>query len=194
MIFAYDNTAKNDHRFPAFITDSRQIITFCNKMTNAERASELRRLRGHLGGKQFRMDLRIRREILGRFVPLLNFNQVYHTNVLQFADMMSQEGFSSRMYESCEGRLDVLVGQAINELEHDLTPPGPPQPGLVPTPHLTNEQGLWWFFQQCTTKTRWWMIVSAAIVLGAAITAAYFAGRNLFINQVIDLWRQSTKP
>ena len=93
-------------------------------MTNAERASELRRLRGHLGGKQFRMDLRIRPEILGRIVPLLNFSQVYHTNPLQFADMMSQEGFSSRMYESCEGRLDVLVGQAINELEHDLTPPG----------------------------------------------------------------------
>jgi len=91
-------------------------------MTNAERASELRRLRGHLGGKQFRMDLRIRREILKRIVPLLNFSQVYHTNPLQFADMMSQEGFSSRMDESCEGRLDVLVGQAINELEHDLTP------------------------------------------------------------------------
>ena|SRR5438067_13154405 len=31
------------------------------------------------------------------------------------------------------------------------------------------------------------MIVSAAIVLGGAITAAYFAGRNLFINQAVSV-------
>jgi hypothetical protein len=163
-------------------------------MTNVARAAELTRFRGCLGSNTFRTNLRFRQETLGQIVPLLNFNNVYHTNALQFADILSREGFSSGMYESCEGRLSVLVEQAINELRYDLTPPDPPQPGLVPTPHLTNEQGLWWFFQHCTVKTRWWMIVTTAIALGAAITSAYFAGRNHFINQVIDLWRQSTKP
>src|SRR5437762_9317467 len=119
-------------------------------MTNAQRALELSRLRAQLGGKDFRTNLRARRDILGRIVPLMNFNDTYHLNAQQFADRLSQEGFSSSMYERCEGRLDVLMAQAINELEHNLTPPDPPQPGLVPTPHLTNEQGLWWFFQHCT--------------------------------------------
>ena len=128
-------------------------------MTNAERASELKQLRAQLAGEDFRMDIRTRRDILGRIVPLLNFNGVYHINAQQFADILSRDGFTSSMYESCEARLDVIVAQAINELEHNLTPPEPPQPGLVPGPHLTNEQGLWWFFQHCTTKTRWWMIV-----------------------------------
>lgn len=163
-------------------------------MTNAERASELKQLRAQLGGEDFRMNIRTRRGILGRIVPLLNFDSVYHANSQQFADILSQEGFMSGTYESAEARLDVLMAQAITELENDLTPPAPPQPGLVPTPYLTSDQGLWWFFQHCTPKTRWWMIVSAAIVLGAVITSAYFAGRNHFISQVIDLWRQSTKP
>jgi hypothetical protein len=163
-------------------------------MTNAERASELKRLHPELGGKDFRTNIRARREILGQIVPLLNFNDVYHANALQFADILSRAGFSNSVYESSEGRLSVLMAQAITVLEHDLTPPAPPQPGLVPSPHLTNEQGLWWFFQHCTTKTRWWMIISTVTVLVAVITAAYFAGRNQFINQVVDLWRQSTKP
>jgi hypothetical protein len=109
-------------------------------------------------------------------------------------DTLSREGFSSIMYESCEGRLDVLMGQAITELEYGLTPPEPPQPGLVPTPGLTNEQGVWWFMQHCTTKTRCWIIASATTILGGVATAVYFAGRNHFISQVIDLWRQSSKP
>ncbi len=163
-------------------------------MTNAERASKLTQLRATVQGGGLRTDLRARRDLLGSIVPLLNFNDVYHSNALQFADILSQEGFSSNMYESCEGRLDVLMGQAITELEHDLTPPPPPQPGLVPTPDLTNEQGVWWFIQHCTTKTRCWIIASAITILGAVATAAYFAGRNHFINQVIDLWRQSSKP
>jgi hypothetical protein len=163
-------------------------------MTNAERASELKRLRAQLGGGDFRMNIRARRDILGRIVPLMNFNDTYHVNAQQFADILCGGRFTNSMYESCEARLDVLMAQAINELEHNLTPPDPPQPGLVPTPHLTNEQGLWWFFQHCTVKTRWWIIVSAATILVAVITASYFAGRNHFINQVIDLWRQSSKP
>ena len=127
-------------------------------------------------------------------VTLDNVSALTGLNAQQFADILSRDGFTSSMYESCEARLDVLMAQAINELEHNLTPPELPQPGLVPGRHLTNEQGLWWFFQHCTTKTRWWMIVSIVTVLLAVITAAYFAGRNQFINQVVDLWRQTTRP
>jgi hypothetical protein len=132
----------------------------------------LKRLRGCLGSNTFRTNLRFRRETLGQIVPLLNFNNVYHTNALQFADTLSREGFTSGMYESCQGRLSVLVEQEINELKHDLTPPVPPELGLVPTPHLTNEQGIWWFFQHCTTKTRLWIIGSALVILGAVITSS----------------------
>src|SRR5213080_3279818 len=129
-------------------------------MTNAERASELQRFRQQVQQGALRTELRARRDLLSRIVPLMNFNEVYHSNALQFADILSQEGFSSSMYDSCEGRLDVLMGQAVTEPEHDLTPPPPPQPGLVPTPNLTDEHGLWWFIQHCTPKMRWWMIVS----------------------------------
>ena len=89
-------------------------------MTNAERASELRRLRGCLGSNTFRTNLRFRLETLGQIVPLLNFNSVYHTNALQFADTLSQEGFSSGMYENCQGRLRVLVEHETHEHKGDF--------------------------------------------------------------------------
>jgi hypothetical protein len=163
-------------------------------MTNAERASELKRLRAKVQNGDLREDLHARRDLLGSIVPLLNFNNLYHVNAAQFADILTREGFSSSMYENCEARLDVIMGQAITKLEHNLTPPPPPQRGLVPTPALTNEQGLWWFIQHCTIQTRWWMFISAVAILGTTIAAAYFAGRNHFINQVVDFWKQSSKP
>jgi hypothetical protein len=115
-------------------------------MTNAERASELKRLRTRVQNGDLRADLHARRDLLSSIVLLLNFNDLYHVNAAQFADILTREGFSSSMYEGCEARLDVIMGQAVTELEHSLTPPPPPQPGLVPTPALTNEQGLWWFY------------------------------------------------
>lgn len=163
-------------------------------MTNSERAFELKRLRGIVHAYGLRVESRERRNILAQIVPLLNFNDTYHINAQQFADILSRDGLSSSMYDSCEGRLDVIMGQAITELEQNLTPQPPPPPGLVPTPNLTNEQGLWWFFQHCTVKTRLWMIISAFVILGTIIPASYFAGHNRFISQVIDLWRHSSKP
>ena len=159
-----------------------------------ERALELKRLRGIVQANGLRVDSRERRKILGEIVPLLNFNDTYHINAQQFADILSRDGLSSSMYESCEGRLDVIMGQAITELEQNLTPPPPPPPGLVPTPNLTDEHGLWWFVQHCTVKTRRWMIISAVVILGIIIPASYFAGHNHFINQFIELWRQSSNP
>ena|SRR5258708_5978746 len=96
-------------------------------MTKAERASELRRLRKIVQNDGLRVDARERRNILGEIVPLLNFNNTYHINAQQFADILSRERLSAGTYESCEGRLDVIMGQAISELELNLTPSPPPQ-------------------------------------------------------------------
>jgi hypothetical protein len=121
-------------------------------MKNPERASELKRLRKIIQEDGLRVEERERRNILGEIVPLLNFNSSYHINAQWCADMLSREGLQNTTYETCEARLDVIMGQAITELEKNLTPPLPSQPGLVSTPNLTNEQGLWWFIQHCTLK------------------------------------------
>jgi len=112
-------------------------------MTNAERASELQRLRQQVQRGALRTELNARRDLLGRIVPLMNFNEVYHTNALQFADILSQAGFSSSLYDSCEGRLDVLMGQAVTELMHNLTPP-PPQHSKHPKTHHSQSSIRWW--------------------------------------------------
>lgn len=166
-------------------------------MTNSQRVSELKRLQTIVQNNGLRRDIRERRNLLGSIVPLLNFDEVYHVNAQQFADILARQGFSSGMYESCEARLDVIMGQAITEPEHNLTPPPPPpqtSPGLVPTSTLTNKHDFWWFLQHATIKTRGWMVFYALIILGAVITSAYFAGRNHFMNQLVDLLRQSLKP
>src|SRR6266571_2653668 len=86
-----------------------------NKMTNVQRASELKQLRAQVRAGALRTDLRTRRDILGRIVPLMSFYEIYHSNALQFADRLSQEGVSSSMYDSCGCRLDVLIGEAVTE-------------------------------------------------------------------------------
>ena len=163
-------------------------------MTSAERAVELKRLRKRVQAGDLRCDLPERRDLLAAITPLLNFNAIYHSNALQAADLLSRPGLSSNAYDQAEAQLDVLIGQAVTELERNLTTPPPPQPGLVPTSALTDEHGLWWFTRHCTIKTRLWMFGSAVAILLTVTTAAYCAGRNQFISQVIDLWTQSTKP
>jgi hypothetical protein len=62
-------------------------------MTNAERASKLTQLRAKVQGGDLRTELRARRDLLGSIVPLLNFNNVYHSNALQFAGHPQSRGF-----------------------------------------------------------------------------------------------------
>jgi hypothetical protein len=54
---------------------------------------------------------------LGEVVPLLKFDQTLYSNASQAADVLSQPGLSSSMYERMEGRLLLLVRQAINQLK-----------------------------------------------------------------------------
>lgn len=53
--------------------------------------------------------------------PLLNFNQLYHSNFVASADIAAHPGLSSHTINPSLARLDVLMKQAITELEHDLT-------------------------------------------------------------------------
>ncbi|HLK57255.1 MAG TPA: deaminase [Chthonomonadaceae bacterium] len=95
-------------------------------MTDQERAAELKRLRALVQADELRVDLKERRNLLSAITPLLNFSNLYHVNALQVVDILSRPGFSSRMYDHAEARLDMLMGQAITELEHGLTPASEP--------------------------------------------------------------------
>lgn len=163
-------------------------------MTPAERAVELKQLRKRVQAYDLRRNLHERRDLLAAITPLLNFNEFYYSNAVRATDLLSRPGLSSNAYEQAEAQLDVLIGQAVTELERNLTPPLPPQPGLVPTSALTDEHGLWWFTQHCTGKTRLWLISCAVAILVSVATASYWAARNDFLSKVIDLWTQTAKP
>jgi hypothetical protein len=53
--------------------------------------------------------------------PLLNFHQLYHSNFVAAADIASHPNLSSRTINPSLARLDMLMKQAITELEHDLS-------------------------------------------------------------------------
>ncbi len=156
-------------------------------MTDEERAEELIALRAKLRSDSFRTSMEERRNILSEIVSLLNYNPVLHSHAVTAADILSQPHFSNNLYERLEGRIDLIVGEAIAELEKGLTQPKSPRQDRF---KLTDEHGAWWFVMNCTTKTRA-MIISAVL---AILTAGYLAGRNHFINQVIELWKQIQSP
>ena len=91
-------------------------------MNNEERLEVLKRMKEAILSPPFRTSLAQRREWLNQVVPLLNFNSHYHSNAIPVADILSRAGFSTSMYEHAEAHLQSLVGQAIAELEQNLTP------------------------------------------------------------------------
>ena len=91
-------------------------------MTNAKRLEALKRLKEEMRQPLFRTSIQKRRDCLSQIVPLLNFADVYYENAMPIADILGRPGFSSNMYEQSFARMDYLIGQAITELEDDLTP------------------------------------------------------------------------
>jgi len=91
-------------------------------MNNKERLEALERIKELIRSPAFRASIPQRRECLNQVVPLLNFNSYYYSNVVPIADILSRPGFSNSMYEHSFARLESLVGQAIFELERNLSP------------------------------------------------------------------------
>lgn len=98
-------------------------------MNNTERLKTLKRLKEELRAPSFRESNEARRDCLAQIVPMLNFNELLYDNAMPVADILGRPGFTSSMYEHAFARIDSLVGQAIAELEHSLTPQPMPVPG-----------------------------------------------------------------
>ena len=108
---------------------------------------------------------------------------------LNYSQALATTNFYS-LHKSWNAHIAQLLGiaeSAAHDLEHDLTPAHPSDDGVVT---LTDEHGPWWFFQHCTSKTRTWLVAAALTLL----SAAYFAGRNDFLSQLVELWRKNAKP
>jgi hypothetical protein len=157
-------------------------------MVPSERADELKRLRARVQAGDLRVDVNERSDILAEIVPLMNFNDTYHLNAQQFADYLVQPGRTNSFYEAIEARLNVLMGQAVAELEHNLTPPVPLSPGLVPTPTLSDEHGLLWFWHHCHWRVRWWLVAKGVFVACILIGVGFALGRLNFFVEVWKLW------
>jgi hypothetical protein len=91
-------------------------------MTSSQRESALRELLSqHEADSNILRPMSSRLKWLGEAVPLLNFNPTLHAAALEAADILSRPGFSSSMYSQMEGRILLLVRQAITELKHNLS-------------------------------------------------------------------------
>ncbi|HLX94527.1 MAG TPA: hypothetical protein VKU37_02160 [Verrucomicrobiae bacterium] len=82
----------------------------------------LKQLKEEMQQSSFRTSIQTRRDCLSKIVPLLNFAEVYYENAMPIADILGRPDFSDKMYEQAFARMDFLVGQAISDLEHNLTP------------------------------------------------------------------------
>ena len=89
-------------------------------MTDEERVEELIALRAKLRSDSFRASMEERRNILAEIVALVNYDSVLLTNAMSAADILSQPNYSSHMYENMEGRIDLIVGQAIAVLSKGI--------------------------------------------------------------------------
>jgi len=136
----------------------------------------------------FRGSIQSRRDCLSRIVPLLNFNEVYYSNAIEVSDILGRPDFSGMKYEHAFARMDSMVGQAITELEHGLTPMPEPNPKVKF--ELTDEHGVWWFFWHSKSRTQ----LKFLAVLGSVFLVGLGLGSNQFFMRLYNLTRSSTAP
>lgn len=176
-------------------------------MTTDERSKQLKRLRDRIRAGELRERDANARDLLGALLPLLNFNGGYYTRAQREAHILTGGRFSSDFLENAQSRLDLVLGEAITELEHSLTieaeDPVQPSDGLVtvnptqapailaptaPAP-LTDENSAFWLFVHGTNKTRMSMVLS----MTAVVVLCYLAGRSNLINQIVDLIQKTIR-
>jgi hypothetical protein len=119
--------------------------------------------------------------------PLLNFNQFYYSNFVAAADIAAHPSLSSHTINPNLARLDMLMKQAITELEHDLTLV---EETLAESPNATDFD-----FAEICRRLRWKQWVTVAGTIAGVFLAGFFAGRFSFFQNLYDLvWNTFIHP
>jgi hypothetical protein len=114
-----------------------------------------------------------------RVAPLLNFNSLYHSNFVAAADIAEHPSLSSSTINPSLARLDVLMKQAITELEHNLT--------VVEktVESVTNPSEL--DFADICRRLRWKQWLTVATGVTGTFLIGFVAGRFRFFQNLFDL-------
>jgi hypothetical protein len=147
-------------------------------MTNEERLAALKKLRKRNILEAFST----RDEFVdwqAQVAPLLNFNSLYHSNFVAAADIAARPSLSSYTINPSLARLDVLMKQAITELEHNLT--------VVEktVESVTNPSEL--DFADICRRLRWKQWLTVATGVTGTFLIGFVAGRFRFFQNLFDL-------
>ncbi len=94
-------------------------------MTNAERKIELERIRALFQREVLRSGAPLKPEKFDELWRVLSFNPRYREAAQNAVDVLLGGGLQQAEYETAETELNVVLGQAISELERSLSPPPP---------------------------------------------------------------------
>lgn len=94
-------------------------------MNNVERLSILKRLKIAFQNEVLRSGPPLKNEDFEELWPTLGFNHPYFAGAQKAADVLVTAGRPVNEYELAETEMNMILGQAISELQHGLTPPPP---------------------------------------------------------------------
>ncbi|OAI43162.1 hypothetical protein AYO41_02630 [Verrucomicrobia bacterium SCGC AG-212-E04] len=94
-------------------------------MTDSERLQILKQLKTAFQGEILRSGAPVKNEHFAELWPALDFNEQYCVNAQDAAGVLSKVGLGKADYEKAATELNMIIGQAISELEHGLRPPPP---------------------------------------------------------------------
>ncbi len=94
-------------------------------MTDSERVSILERLKTALQGEVLRHEIPERMALFEDLWEALSFNPRYCMGAQQAAEVVLTHGASPQEYETAVTELNMILGQAVSELGHALSPPPP---------------------------------------------------------------------
>jgi len=94
-------------------------------MTDPERLQILNELRDSFQVEMLRAGGPLKNEHFAALWSALDFNAQYCTNAQSAAKTLTSNGLSTAEYEKAATELNMILGQAITELEHGQKPPPP---------------------------------------------------------------------